>query len=663
MLYDLFVDLGSLAPLLFLVGFYFAFAPFLDRRVGTARTLVALLTGAISLRYLIWRFTDTVFPFEGSTIATAWVWGVSAIELLAFVEVATFLLIMSRANHTDGLADARERDLQASGTWPTVDVFIPTYNEGLDVLEKSIIGARAMNYPNFRVWVLDDGRRDWLHEFCTAKGVGYLTRSDNAHAKAGNLNNGLLHTNSELAAVFDADFVPHRNFLRRTVGFFADSEVGLVQTPQHFFNKDPVQMNLLITQDWPDEQRLFFDEMAASRDAWDAAFCCGSCSLMRRDALTAIGGVPTASITEDLLTTLAMRRQGYRTLYLNEKLSIGLAAEGLEAFFIQRARWAQGGIQTIFLPEGPLGRGLSPLQRLLFFPTSWVVQYPVRFTALLIPIVYLLTGLVPLHFTSIAELLFYQAPVLLGYALAMRWFVGDKYMPLLSTAIGLFATFRLLPTVVSSLFRPFGKPFQVTPKGALNRASVDWVSFSAIMTMAALTAGGLLLNSFPGAPILSETEFFPVAAVWALFNLVMLVLASLICFDVPRKRKEERFLIDRPATARLGTSAPADRSCEMSVRVLDMSLTGARIALAEQASQPQWVELQIEGVSGTLNGRVVGDRGDSLAVAFLPLSSSTRDSLIAFLFSGDFYTDHPDPRRSPNLWRSLWRRFSGAQAT
>src|SRR5205814_9221048 len=107
--------------------------------------------------------------------------------------------------------------------------------------------------------ILDDGRRDWLEALCRRKGVHYLTRPDNAHAKAGNINHALEYLRRhpdppEFVAVFDADFVPQRAFLWRTMPLFQDADVGLVQTPQHFFNKDPIQSNLLIGHVWPDEQ-------------------------------------------------------------------------------------------------------------------------------------------------------------------------------------------------------------------------------------------------------------------------------------------------------------------------------------------------------------------------------------------------------------------------
>jgi cellulose synthase (UDP-forming) len=244
------------------------------------------------------------------------------------------------------------------------------------------------------------------------------------------MNHALAHAKGQFIAVFDADFVPSKNFIRRTLGFFSDPTIGIVQTPQHFYNKDPIQTNLGLMQIYPDEQRLFFDQMAASRDAWQAAFCCGSCSIMRRQAVDAVGGIPTQSITEDLLTTLVMLRKGYQTIYLNERLSMGLAAESIEGFFVQRERWCRGAIQSLFLKAGPLGPGLSVVQRILFFPTSWLTQYAVRLMLIAIPLAYLLLGWLPFHFTDAADLVFYQLPFwrCAGWSVAIfrRWSPGPR---------------------------------------------------------------------------------------------------------------------------------------------------------------------------------------------------------------------------------------------
>jgi cellulose synthase (UDP-forming) len=215
-----------------------------------------------------------------------------------------------------------------------------------------------MDYPNYRVWVLDDGGRPWLQEMCEQLGCGYIARPDNSHAKAGNLNYALakiaqLPKPPQFVSILDADFVPMPNFLSRGATLFRDETIGIVQTPQHFINPDPIQTNLLATKVLPDEQRFFFDVVMPAKDAWSAAFCCGTSSIIRFAPLMAIGGVPTDSVTEDYLLTLRMKEAGYTTAYLNEPLTLGLAPEGLKEYISQRGRWCLGFMQITRGRSGP----------------------------------------------------------------------------------------------------------------------------------------------------------------------------------------------------------------------------------------------------------------------------------------------------------------------
>jgi cellulose synthase (UDP-forming) len=636
-------------PLL-LVAAFFLLVWDVPRHQIKTRQMVCLIPALLCLQYLSWRLFSTVWPDNGdSAWAQTWIWGVWGIEVVAFIEVAVFLLIMSRTNTRSEEADQH----QMPSPLPEVDIFIPTYNEPLDVLEKTIVAAAAVDYPNKTVWVLDDGKRDWLRRFCEDTGVRYLTRADNAHAKAGNMNHALTHAKGQFIAVFDADFVPSKNFIRRTLGFFSDPAIGIVQTPQHFYNKDPIQTNLGLMQIYPDEQRLFFDQMAASRDAWQAAFCCGSCSIMRRQAVDAVGGIPTQSITEDLLTTLVMLRQGYQTIYLNERLSMGLAAESIEGFFVQRERWCRGAIQSLFLKAGPLGPGLSVVQRILFFPTSWLTQYAVRLMLIAIPLAYLLLGWLPFHFTDAADMVFYQLPVFLSFFLAMRWLVGGHFSPLVSGPAGVFASFRLAPTVVASLIKPFGKPFRVTPKGsdAANGARVEFFSLGMILLCMGLTLLGLLLNVVPELAVVPHDEFFPIAMFWSMLNVVTLGLAALLCFEGPRLRKEERFLMAETAIAH-------DGETQVTVDLIDASVDGCKFALPP-TGHGQFAKgtasLTVQGV-GRVKIHPIRQNHGHLAATFEYDSKAQRNAMICKLFSGQYTTVAPATTSTRQLMSSLWEK-------
>lgn len=507
------------APLLLVIAAFILLSELAGPKRIWARWAVLAIAGVVVARYLPWRYSETVATRDFWTVDGAWIWFLFAVEIVFIADLLKILLVRCRFEDRSAEADAAVARLEARpvADWPSVDVLIPTYNEPLDVLERSIVGALNLDYPKFTVWILDDGDRDWLRDFCAENGARYVRRAEHKHAKAGNLNNALEQCTGDLVAVLDADFVPYRWFLKRTVGLFDDPSIGIVQTPQHFFNRDPVQRNLWIADRWPDEQRLFFDHLAPSLDAWDSMFCCGSCAVMRRTALDAIGGVPTQSITEDILTTLEMLRAGYRTRYLNERLTIGLAAESLEAFYVQRQRWCQGGIQTLFLRVGPLiGRGMTVMQRILMFPIYWVFHIPARLLVLLVPILYFWLGLEPLDNARAYEILYYQIPILFTGWAATLFYFGRNGLPVLNDGPAILVSLRLTPIVISSLIRPFGRPFQVTPKGSLTTddTAVSTVEAILITAMIMLSLGGLWLNIPSDTRIVDSENFLAVGSFW-----------------------------------------------------------------------------------------------------------------------------------------------------
>src|ERR1041384_6297308 len=213
---------------MFVVGALYLLGPPLPITRPWARLLVFASVWLVVGRYLQWRIFTTVLPAQGAWYEIGWVWFCFAVELLAIGDAFILYLCFLRSGDRRREADWNEALLRAQPRekQPSVDVYVATYNEPFEVLEKTLTGALCLDYTNFKVWVLDDGRRPWLKEFCEAKGIGSITRPDNVHAKAGNINHALTKTDGEFVALFDADFVVQRNFLMRTIGFFRDPKIG-----------------------------------------------------------------------------------------------------------------------------------------------------------------------------------------------------------------------------------------------------------------------------------------------------------------------------------------------------------------------------------------------------------------------------------------------------
>ena len=203
---------------------------------------------------------------------------------------------------------------------PTVDVLICTYNEEIDLLRTTAVAARDMDGAP-AVWICDDGRRPAVEALAREIGVGYLTRPSNEHYKAGNLNNALEHTTGELVLVLDADHVPRGALAERLASFFADPKVGLVQTPQVYYNIDSYQHHVSNrTRRLWHEATVFHHMMQPGAQRRNAAFFVGTGAMLRRAALDQVGGFATGSITEDIHTSIRLHGAGWRSVYVDEAL-------------------------------------------------------------------------------------------------------------------------------------------------------------------------------------------------------------------------------------------------------------------------------------------------------------------------------------------------------
>ena len=646
-----------LAPLVIVAGALLLPKAVLPMDRQWARCLVAAFVGIVVIRYLAWRVTTTLDVDGLGPFESGWVLFCFAVEMFALFDAGILYLIFLRTTDRRAEADRHEGRMRAlpPAEMPSVDVFIATYNEPLAVVEKTIVGAMALDHPNFRVWVLDDGRRRWLHDFCLRKGVGYITRPDNKGAKAGNLNHAIARTDGDYIMVLDADFIPQRNFLMRAMGFFEDPKVGIVQMPHTFYNFDPMQVNLAARNALPDDQRFFFEAIMPSRDGWDAAFCCGSNSITRRSALDLVGGeLSCDSITEDMLLTLHLLRKGFVTRYLNERLAYGLAPESVSAFFVQRQRWARGGIQILHLDAGPLGAGLRFVHQLMFLPTHWLSQGLMLVTSMVAPLLFLLFGLSPLTHVTMEAALYYLFPMVLASVGGIVAFAPGRYFPLAAQVLGIFQSFKLLPTVIQTLFRPHGHLFKVTPKGA-QAGGPGWERgiFIASSTLLALTFFGMVVNAVPDLRIVEPRALVPLVAFWGTLNCVLLMLVAMLCLQANTRRGEERFAMSETMLVL------KEDGQSFSAPVIDLSVTGAGLTVPEGAllAQDEAVTVVIRDV-GLVRSRVARRRHGMAGVVFDLPESVERDLLIRKIFTSGLDTVRVDASTWSVVFGLLKRIFT-----
>ena len=369
--------------------------------------LLIIVDIIISTIYILWR--GTVIPTNLGIVSFILGLILFVCEFIGFMNFMNFQFIFF------GKYKIIRKDLSVYNLdeAPLVDVLICTYNESLQLLEKTIIASTQMAYPKnkFKVYVCDDGRRDELKALCKKYGVNYITREDNKGAKAGNINNALKYIKGDLFLVLDADMIPKKEFLQKTIGYFEDENLAFVQTPQCYYNKDMYQSNL--KKYIPNEQDFFMRDVQEARAYRGAVLHVGTNAVFRRKFIDEIGGYPTCSITEDMAVGMLLQAKGYDSIFINKVLVLGLSASTFGELVKQRDRWCRGNIQ-VFKHYNPfILKGLTPAQRICYVDgvLYWFSNL-IKMFYIIVPILFLSTGI---HFveSGFAELLNMTIPYIL----------------------------------------------------------------------------------------------------------------------------------------------------------------------------------------------------------------------------------------------------------
>ena len=519
-----------------------------SRRV---RLAMVLLTAITSTRYMYWRVTETLVT-EGIA-ETIFSTGLLAAECYAWLVliISFFQVVRPFERKIVPLPDD-------TSLWPTVDVYIPTYNESMEVVRDTVLAAQNLDYPSdkLNVYLLDDGKRAEFGAFASRAGVGYITRDDNKHAKAGNLNNALKKTKGELICIFDCDHVTTRVFLQATVGaFLDDKDLALIQTPHHFYSPDPFERNLVSGRDVPHEGNLFYGAVQKGNDYWNATFFCGSCAVIRRTALEQTEGFAVETVTEDAHTALKLQRKGWSTAYLGIPMAAGLATERLSLHIVQRARWARGMTQIMRMDNPLLGSGLTFAQRLCYLNAMLHFQFPLaRFVFLTAPLAYLLFGLDIIE-ASPQAVAAYVAPHLFGVVYTNAKLVGRYRYTFWNEIYETVLTFHLLKPTLVTLFDPKRGKFDVTDKGGkLDHSFFDFNVLKPHLFVLALLLAGVIWGTIRLFWFNTDDEQLSVLlfnVIWASFSALFLLAAVAVGSEQKQVREYVRIDLKRPAVIHL----------------------------------------------------------------------------------------------------------------
>ncbi len=587
---------------------------------GTIRALV-VATGLFNAYYIWWR---SAFTLNEAALIFSIVFLIAEIHGL----INFYLFSMMTWN-----TQPRKRPAPFEGA--NVDVFVPTYNEDIKVLEATLVGCKGIRYPH-TTYVLDDGNRPEVKALAQRIGCEYLYRTENKHAKAGNINEALRKTKGQFVVVLDADMVPQPDFIDKTIGYFKDPKVAIVQLPQEFYNLDSVQHSKMSYQ-WH-EQQLFYHVIQPGKDRINAAFWCGSPSIIRRDALEDIGGVATQSVTEDFLTSIRLNAKGWQIRYHNEVLAYGIAPQSLNAFNVQRLRWAQGSMKIFFSSDNPLfKRGLTIRQRLSHFAAifTYFDAYQ-KLIFILAPLVLLVTGMMPVKVTSGYEFLLHWVPYILLTTLSIK-LLGRGYFKIF--AVEQYNMLKMVTFIKASLtfFLPKRNIFRVTPKTvekSLKKQDRRELKIQiVILAVIALCVIYAAVNTAWGI-VLTYSNILGawVAMFWACFNGFVLFFALRSVLKRMYDRQDYRFPVKMRSQLYIGGAA-------YSLTVSDISSGGLKLSGIKTNffEKEKRADLCLPDGSTIIPGTVVYNRKEkdgtsNVGIRFLDLSAEQKENLYSFIY-------------------------------
>ena len=574
-----------------------------------------------TMRYLYYRLSYTL-NFDG------WINSIACLTLLAAESYAIFTLLLAYFQ-TLKIKERRPVDISTipQEEWFDVDIYIPTYNEDVEIVRKTALAALACDYAlgKKKVYVLDDGRPE------------KYKITDPRREKL----------------ILDSDHIPSRQFLLHTVGFFYDPKVSFVQTPHWFYNPDPFERNLLTDGKIPVGNELFYKVLQKGNDFWNAAFFCGSAAVIRKTHALEVGGIAVETVTEDCHTALRLHSKGYKSVYYDKIMVAGLAPDTFSAYVGQQVRWARGMAQILRL-ENPLFNpklNLNFAQRICYLSATchFLYGYP-RLIYAIIPTLFLLFGINPIQGLGLETLAYALPHIILSLATNHIIYKHVRFS-FWNEIFEFVMSFQAGWVTLLAVINPRMGSFNVTDKGInVTKRTFDWTSMRGLLIVTVLVVSSLLAVPYWLLLRPEDTEAVLVNTLWSGFNLILLTAALLVGFEQPQIRTAHRLQRQLPVVI-------SSEDQTIMGETINISETGALIALESWSNLPDEVQIEVMGDStdrAVVTARVVrvtpvNETETHLGVDFINLNRTQMDDLSLVMYSDveEWYSQNREDADKP----------------
>ncbi len=494
--------------------------------------ILVVISAFAAVIYLCWRIFLSI-PFEAGIPAVTANLLLLAVEILGFAEtLVLYANLLGMRDHPLPEITAEE--------FPDVDIFISTYNEPAELLRKTINGAKHMRYPDpakVHIWLCDDNRRPEMRRLAGNMGIGYFDRPDNQGAKAGNLNAALARTCAPYIVTFDADMIPKSDFLLKTIPYFTDAEkrsaglpaekkrhLGLLQTPQCFYDPDVFQYALYSEKRAPNEQDFFYRTIEVAKTTSNSVIYGGSNTVISREALNAVGGFYTGSITEDFATGLLIESNGFVSLGLDEPLASGQSPNTYKDHIKQRSRWGRGVIATARQLKIFRRKGLTAEQKISYWSSVIYWYSPLKNLIYLISPLFYAVLAIPVFRCTWLDLLVFWLPMYILQDSCLRYVSRDRISAKWSGIYETSVMPHLLKPVIQEFFGVTMSSFKVTDKSAKSgKREMDIRSMRPFLILIILSVFGIIRI----LAMMSAKRFISLAVIlfWLIRNLYFLIMS------------------------------------------------------------------------------------------------------------------------------------------